>query len=173
MKRDLCKAFTLIELLIVLAILSILFFIVTPRFISSVNPEKTRNFVSRMRNSLIYLNEKSILDQKVYLFTIDLDERTYSFTVSEEGNPEGVIRDRYLNSVSFPAHLAVKSIKVVPGEEIEEGKASLPFTPNGMLFSFDILVEEKEGRHYIVRGSSFSNTIQVLKVTEEEEELLY
>jgi prepilin-type N-terminal cleavage/methylation domain-containing protein len=173
MKRDLCKAFTLIELLIVLAILSTLFFIVTPRFISSVNPEKTKNFVSRMQNSLVYLNEKSILDQKVYLFTIDLDERTYSFTVSEEGNPEGVVRDRYLNSVSFPAHLSVKSIKVVPGEEIREGKASLPFTPNGMLFSFDILVEEKEDRHYIVRGNSFSNTIQVLKVTEEEEELLY
>ena len=42
-----------------------------------------------------------------------------------------------------------------------------------MLFSFDIVVEEREDRYYIVRGNSFSNTIQVLRVIEEEEGLLY
>ena len=90
MKHFLLKAFTLIELLVVLSILSILFFIITPRFVSSVNPEKTKNFTLRLQNSLIYLNDKSVLEKKIYLFTMDLDEKQYYFTVSEEGNPEEI-----------------------------------------------------------------------------------
>lgn len=167
------SAFTLIELLVVLAILSILFFIVTPRFISSSNPEKTKNFILKLQNSLVYLNDKSILEKKVYLFTLDIDERRYYFVISEEGNPEGTVRDRYLTPVQFPAHLTVKSVKVIPGDEVIEGKVMLPFTPNGMLFSFEIIFQEKEDLLFIVRGNHLINSIDVVRKIEEEERALY
>jgi prepilin-type N-terminal cleavage/methylation domain-containing protein len=172
MKRSSLYAFTLIELLIVLALISIVFFIATPRFISSVNPEKTRNFVLRLQNTLIYLNDKSILESSVYLFNIDLDEKQYYFTISEEGNPEGEVRDRYLVPVMFPSHTLVSAIKTIPGDEVSDGKVTIPFTPNGMLFSFEITVEEDEDRRYIIVGNSFSNRIRVLKVSGEKRDFL-
>lgn len=173
MKHFLLKAFTLIELLVVLSILSILFFIITPRFVSSVNPEKTKNFTLRLQNSLIYLSDKSVLEKKIYLFTMDLDERQYYFTVSEEGNPEGNVRDRYLVPVSFPAHLVVKSIKVIPGDEVISGKVTIPFTPIGMLFSFEITVEEKEDKVFVISGNNLSNSINIIRVTQDKAEILY
>lgn len=77
------RAFTLIELMVILAILSILIFIVTPRFVSYVNPERTKNFVLGIQNTLNYLNEKAILEKRIYLFHFNLDERRYYFTISE------------------------------------------------------------------------------------------
>lgn len=173
MKHFFFRAYTLLELLVVLSIISILFFVVTPRFVSSVNPQKTKNFTLRLHNTLNYLSDKAILEKKVYLFTMDLDERRYYFTVSEEQNPTGEVRDRYLSPVSFPDNLVLKSVKIIPGSEVFEGKAVMPFTPNGMLFSFVIIIEEREDRHFLVQGNSFNNQIIVLKVSPDKTDVLY
>ena len=164
MKRGILKAYTLLELLVVLAIISILFFVVTPRFVSSINPQRVKNFVTTLQNTLNYLNDKAILEKKVYLFTVDLEERQYYFTVSELGNPEGEVKDRYLTPVSFPDGLVLKSILLIPGDEVIEGKAVVPFTPNGMLYSFMIIVEEKSDRQFLVQGNSYNNLISVMKL---------
>ena len=169
MKRCIFKAFTLLELLVVLMIISILFFVVTPRFVSSINPQRVKNFVTTMQNTLNYLNDKAILEKKVYLFTVDIDERQYYFTVSELGNPEGKVSDRYLTPVSFPDGLVLKSIRLIPGDEVIEGKAVVPFTPNGMLYSFIIVVEEKPDSQFLVQGNSYNNLISVLKLGPDDE----
>ncbi len=171
MRHSQLKVFTLIELLVVLAILSILFFIVSPNFVASINPERTKNFVLTLQNTLDYLSDKSILEKKVYLFNFDLDERQYHFTVSEEGNPLGKVGDKYLAPVTFPERLVVKSIKVIPGAEVFEGKVTIPFTPNGMLFSFVIVIEEKRDRYFVIAGDSISNRISVLKRGPDELEM--
>ena len=164
MNRGILKAYTLLELLIVLMIISILFFVVTPRFVSSVNPQRSKNFVMSLQNTLNYLNDKAILEKKVYLFNMDIDERQYYFTVSELGNPAGEVRDRYLIPVSFPDGLVLKTIKLIPGDEVIEGRAVVPFTPNGMLYSFMIIVEEREDRQFLVQGNSYNNLISVLRL---------
>lgn len=166
-------SFTLLELLIVLAILSILFFIVAPRFISVSNPAKTKNFLLRLQNSLTYLSDKAILEKTVYFFNFDMDERRYFFTVSEEGNPEGIVRDRYLASASIPQRLSVRSVRMIPGDEVREGKVMLPFTPTGMLLSFEIYFESAQEELFIVRGNNLSNRIRVLQKIGDEERLIH
>ena len=162
------RAFTLIELLVVLVILATIFFIVTPRFFSSISQQKTRHFVMNLQNTLEYLNDKSIIEKKVFLFTFDIDERGYHFTVSEEGNPEGLVKDKYLNPVKFPDGLAVKSIRTIPGGTVYDGEITVPFTPNGMLFSFEIMVEERANRWFVITGDSLSNRVQVLRMSDQE-----
>ena len=161
-------AFTLLELLIVLVILSIVFFVVTPRFISTVNPGTAKSFVRRMHNTLLYTNDKAVLEKKVYLFTLDLDERRYFFTLSEAGNPEGKVRDRYLVPVTFPKGLAVKSVRLIPGKRVAEGKVVIPFTPKGLLYAFEILVYEKRGSggdtYLAVVGDNLSNEIEMVRL---------
>jgi prepilin-type N-terminal cleavage/methylation domain-containing protein len=164
MKRGILKAYTLLELLVVLMIISILFFVITPRFVSSINPQRSKNFVMTLQNTLNYLNDKAILEKKVYLFNMDIEERQYYFTVSELGNPAGDVRDRYLTPVSFPDGLVLKSIILIPGDEVIEGRAVVPFTPNGMLYSFMIIIEERKDRQFLVQGNSYNNLINVRKL---------
>jgi general secretion pathway protein H len=154
MKPVRLKAFTLVELLVVLVILALIFFIVTPNFFSSINPQKTKQFVMNLQSTLEYLSEKAILERKVYLFSFDLDEREYRFIVSEEGNPTGETQDKYLAAQQFPPHLEVESIKTVPGGTVTEGELTVPFTPNGMLFSFEIVLNS-----WILVGDSISGRV--------------
>jgi hypothetical protein len=100
---------------------------------------------------------------------VDIDEREYYFTVSELDNPEGEVRDRYLTPVSFPDGLVLKSMKLIPGDEVIEGKAVLPFTPNGMLYSFIMIVEDNPGRQYLLQGNHYNNLISVLKLSPDDE----
>jgi type II secretory pathway pseudopilin PulG len=162
------RAFTLIELLVILVILATIFYIASPSFFSSIKPQKTRNFVMNLQSTLEYLDDKSILEKKIFLFTFDIDERVYHFTVSEEGNPEGLVKDKYLNPVKFPEGLTVKSIRTIPGGTVFDGEITVPFTPNGMLFSFEIMVEEKPDQWFVIVGDSLSNRIQVLRKSDQE-----
>jgi hypothetical protein len=121
-----------------------------------------------LKNTLEYLNDKSIIEKKVILFTFDTDERLYHFTISEEGNPEGIVRDKYLNPVKFPDNLIVKSLRTIPGGTVYDGEITVPFTPNGMLFSFEITVEERANRWFVIRGDSLSNRVQVFRKSDQE-----
>lgn len=97
---------------------------------------------------------------------MDLDERRYYFTISEMGNPEGKVNDRYLLPVPFPRSLAVEEVRLIPGERVSEGKAVIPFTPMGMLFSFEIVLGEGEGAAYVVTGNSLTGNISLRRSDE-------
>ena len=90
---------------------------------------------------------------------MDLDERRYYFTISEMGNPEGKVNDRYLLPVPFPRSLIVEEVRLIPGERVSEGKAVIPFTPTGILFSFEIVLGEGVGAAYVVSGNSLTGDI--------------
>jgi prepilin-type N-terminal cleavage/methylation domain-containing protein len=194
------SAFTLIELLVVLSILSILMFIITPRFASIVNPERAKNFVLRLQSSLQYLNEKAILEQRLYLFNFDLDERRYYFTQygveEEEGGMSGgengadlasgssgretvrpgdedlgfEVQDRHLRPAQVPDRLEIERVRVVPGGEVASGRVTVPFTPNGMMFSFEMVFTVQDGRRYLMTGNSYSNRIRIFSAIPEDEE---
>jgi prepilin-type N-terminal cleavage/methylation domain-containing protein len=171
------SAFTLVELLVVLAILSILMFVITPRFASIVNPERAKNFVLRLHGSLQYLGEKAILEQQLYLFHFDIEEGRYYFTrYSEEDegmlnpNPlEGEVQDRYLKPALLPQRLEVEEIRLIPGEAVYSGRVTIPFTPSGMMLSFEMSFASQEGRRFLLVGNSLSNRIRLYTTNREEE----
>jgi len=169
-------AFTLIELLVVISILSILMFIITPRFAAIINPERSKNFLLSLQNSLRYLNEKAILEQQIYLFNFDLDEGRYYFSIPGEEDVgfgkeenEGLVPDRFLKSAEVPVRLKVDRVVVVPGEVVSSGRVSVPFTPNGMMFSFSIIFISEDGSFFLLDGNSYSGRIRLYKSQNEEE----
>jgi prepilin-type N-terminal cleavage/methylation domain-containing protein len=174
-KRGALTAFTLIELLVVLSILSILMFIITPRFAAIINPERAKNFVLTLQNSLRYLNEKAILEQQVYLFNFDLDEGRYYFSIAGEEDAgfgeqeeEALVPDRYLKPAVLPVRLNVERVVMIPGEGVSSGKVIVPFTPNGMMFSFEIVFVSDDGSIFLLSGNSYSGRIRLLVSQDEE-----
>ncbi len=172
MKRSRVCCFTLIELLVVLVVLSIVLLIATPRFISSVNPQKTKHFLFGLYSALTYLSEKTVLEKQVILFIFDIDERRYYFTASREGNVEGEVKDRYLVPASFPPHLEVESARIIPGDVVDHGSIAVVFTPNGMLHSFEIRIKEGDDLHLVLAGNAFNNRIQLLREHNDQVEVM-
>jgi prepilin-type N-terminal cleavage/methylation domain-containing protein len=174
-KRGELTAFTLIELLVVLSILSILMFIITPRFAAIINPERAKNFVLTLQNSLRYLNEKAILEQQVYLFNFDLDEGRYYFSmVGEEDagfgeqEDEALVPDHFLKPGVLPVRLNVEKVVMIPGEGVSSGKVTVPFTPNGMMFSFEMVFVSDDGSIFLLAGNSYSGRIRLFVSQDEE-----
>jgi len=170
------EAFTLIELLVVISILSILMFIITPRFAAIINPERSKNFLLGLQNSLRYVNEKAILEQQIYLFKLDLDEERYYFTLPGEEDVgfgkqerEALVPDRFLKSAELPLRLNVEKVVVIPGEVVSSGLVSVPFTPNGMMFSFNIYFVSDDGSFFLLEGNSYSGRIRLFASKNEEE----
>jgi hypothetical protein len=151
-------------------------FIITPRFAAIVNPERSKNFLLGLQNSLRYLNEKAILEQQVYLFNFDLDEGRYFFTTPAEDDVgfgeerrEALVPDRYLKSAGVPVRLQVERMEVLPGEVVSSGRVSVPFTPNGMMFSFNMYFVSEDGSFYLLEGNSYSGRIRLFVSQNEEE----
>jgi len=157
-------AFTLIELLVVLGILSIIMFLITPRFLTFLHPQKTRYFMLSLLTTLNYLNERAVMEKKVYFFNFDLDERRCYFTIPVEKGDVEEVSVGYLKSAFFPDNFSVRETKVTPGESLKEGKMIIPFTPKGMLYSFEIVVEEGKGSLLMLEGNSISNRIEIFRV---------
>jgi len=164
--RIIIKAFTLIELLIVLSIISIFAFITTPKLAMIIKPRKMEAFTYRLKDTLDYLEESAILKKKVYLFIFDLDKRSYYFRVSEIGNLEGVTKDRYLKKVLFPDFLDIKRVEMQPGGEVREGRMIIPFTPKGLMYPF--IIDLYDGnRDYIIQGNVVNSKIELKQIEEE------
>jgi prepilin-type N-terminal cleavage/methylation domain-containing protein len=164
------SAFTLVELLVVLAILSILMFVITPRFVSIVNPERAKNFVLRLHGSLQYLGDKAILEQQLYLFHFDIEEGRYYFTEYDQENADGILssngleselQDRYLKPALLPEQLEVEEITLIPGEAVSSGKITIPFTPSGVMLSFQITFTIRDERRFLLVGNSLNNRISL------------
>jgi hypothetical protein len=152
----------------VLALLSIIAFIISPRLISRVNPEKTKHFLLALQHKLDYLNETAVLRRQFVLFNFDLDERRYYFTVSEEDNTAGDTGDRYLSGAGFPDDLEVTRVRLIPGDTVYSGNVVIPFTPTGMMQSFMIFVREEGERELVLSGSSLDNRIELLRLRGDE-----
>jgi hypothetical protein len=150
-------------------------FIITPRFAAIINPERAKNFVLTLQHSLRYLNEKAILEQQVYLFNFDLDEGRYYFSMVEEEDAgfggqedEALVPDHFLKPGVLPVRLNVEKVVMIPGEGVSSGKVTVPFTPNGMMFSFEMVFVSDDGSIFLLAGNSYSGRIRLFVSQDEE-----
>ena len=52
-----------------------------------------------------------------------------------------------------------------------DGEVAVPFTPNGMLFSFEIYFLGDDGTRYVLSGNSINNRIELFKIKNESREI--
>jgi prepilin-type N-terminal cleavage/methylation domain-containing protein len=174
---SLLGAFTLIELLVVLGILSVALLLVTPNLASFINPARARSFAQELQSRLVYASEKAVLEQRVLLFTMDLDGRAYYFTRFRE-DPEGggasggdareeealvPVGDRSLPATPFPGSLEVLGVELIPGGAARSGNVVIPLTPTGVPAGFAIYIREERDRILVVQGDGFGGKIELTR----------
>ncbi len=60
---------------------------------------------------------------------------------------------------------------MIPGDIFYDGEVAVPFTPNGMLFSFEIYFLGDEETRYVLSGNSINNRIELFKIKNESREI--
>jgi general secretion pathway protein H len=133
--RRAAAGFTLIELGIVLAIISVLIVLVVPRFADRSRTElesQTRKLATVFR----FLQDEAVLNGRVYRLNFDLDQQRYFVTSAEEGDELGMNFQREGGVLArdnvLPANVQISDVNVPSvGGKLAEGVAFAHFYPDG------------------------------------------
>jgi prepilin-type N-terminal cleavage/methylation domain-containing protein len=113
------RGFTLLELIVVMAIISIMLFISLPRFGNMFSEgDSTKKFSRWIISQVRLLKNFAVRDQKLYILNVDIDaNRIWTTTESgeSEGSPPSV----------FPSYQFSEGIHIIDIEYPGKGKISL------------------------------------------------
>jgi prepilin-type N-terminal cleavage/methylation domain-containing protein len=104
--------FTLVELIVVIALIGIILFITVPKFQQNIFQDDPQKAVRRIMETAGYLKEQALKEQKRYALHMDCDENR--FWVSHEGMSETDIQRSMRSGFSLPGKLKVTPLLKKP-----------------------------------------------------------
>jgi len=96
------SGFTLIELIVVIFILSIASALILPSF-TDIGEGSLKSDAKRIGNALRYIHDESVSKKKGYLFSINLDNDTYSFSGEGESKSFKLKDDVFIKDILIPS----------------------------------------------------------------------
>ncbi len=158
------RAFTFIELLIVILILGVILAISLPLSIKSFRSlqlvDTTRSITSIMR----YIQNKSILERKIYSFNFDTVDFRYSVSVKTDGKFEEFkeIKTSLLSKKSLGPNLKIDSLVVKQDDFLDKEKSSIYFYPDGSIDEARLILCNSLNEQIIIK-TNLSGKVNVIK----------
>jgi len=124
------KGFTLIELMVVTALVMILAIIVFPRFVGLVGGREAVSFASRLSGALDYTRAMAIFEGRPYFFYLDREHKNYWVTRMGAEGEEEPAPGRLGRRQEFPTGLRITGrlrspIRFFPGGNSDEALIEL------------------------------------------------
>ena len=140
-----CSGFTLLELIVVLALLSIMLVLTVPRFHSTLFLDETKTSARWIIGKIQSLKEAAIRDQKQHTLHIDLD--TERFWETDGSMSAEAIESATLNAAPLPDGLKIADIEYPIRGKIDSGQTDITFYKDG--HSDKVLIHLQDGAKYI------------------------
>ena len=137
--------FTLLELIVVLALLSIMLVLTVPRFHSTLFLDETKTSARWIIGKIQSLKEAAIRDQKQHTLHIDLD--TERFWETDGSMSAEAIESATLNAAPLPDGLKIADIEYPIRGKIDSGQTDITFYKDG--HSDKVLIHLQDGAKYI------------------------
>lgn len=115
------RAFTLIELIFVIAILLVLIAVSLPNLRKNFNNLQLANFSREMRAFMIYLHDRAVVERKIIILSLDTDKNEYTANVAGE--------EKILKKYAIPS-----------GINISANADKILFYPDGRIDNIDIQI---------------------------------
>lgn len=134
-KKNCAGAFTLIELILVIAVIAVFAGLAYPRLSNAVAGFQSQRFVRNIYDFSFYLQSSAIVERKMYCLVFDQENaKVWAMRKDEEGfkKPVGKLGFIYV----APQGLRLRA---------EEGVSSLYFYPDGSTDQARIIFESKDG----------------------------
>ncbi|NNG01633.1 MAG: prepilin-type N-terminal cleavage/methylation domain-containing protein [Desulfobacteraceae bacterium] len=134
--------FTLIELVVVMALIGIMLFVAVPRFQDDYLSSKTKKVSRWLLINIPSCKLKAIREQKHVILRIDLDAHKM-WIISEdmdEGAPESALK----NAFQFPEGVVIKDVDFGDGDLITSGETEIVFYPAGYSYRAILHVEDND-----------------------------
>lgn len=161
-KSDSETGLTLIELLIVIAILSLTMGVVTVRLDSVTSSSRLKASARRIGSSIEYLQNQGIVNGRYYFMQFDLDRNRVRFIITPEYTREGMDVEgltRDLPWKTLERGVIIEDITFDDGVVKEEDLILVPFGPTGMTWGFLVHLINEDGRRCTVEANSVTGLV--------------
>ena len=103
------KAFSILELLVVVVVLGIIIGISLPRFRNSYNNLVFNNFTQNLISRMHFLQERATVEQCMYRIVFDPLNNKFTIGAREEDQSEFTsVKDRLGRSISIPSQISIE-----------------------------------------------------------------
>jgi prepilin-type N-terminal cleavage/methylation domain-containing protein len=123
------KGFTLIELIVVIALVSIMLFFAIPQFQSNVLTDSTKKVSRWILLKVPYLKEKAAREQKRYVLHIDFDSNR--LWIVQETMSEEALQSSETDVYKLPDDIKLLDVEYPDQEKISVGQANIYFNEKG------------------------------------------
>lgn len=138
------NGFTLLELIVVIALLGIMLVFTVPRFHETLFLDKTKTASRWIIGKIQTLKEAALRNQKQYTLHINLDTEQFWETDAAMSTEE--LENAALNAASLPGGLKIADIEYPVRGKITSGQTDITFYKNGT--SDKVLIHLQDGDEY-------------------------
>ncbi|MFH1857130.1 MAG: prepilin-type N-terminal cleavage/methylation domain-containing protein [Candidatus Omnitrophota bacterium] len=160
------QAFTLIELLMALLILSIILAVFVPLSTKSFKNLQLTDTAKSIISIMKYLQNKAVLEGKIYRLDFDLENTAYSVSVQieEEANKFQEVKTSLLSKKKLTANLKIESLVIKHDDVRDEEETSVYFYLDGSMDEAEIVLAGCGGEKIAIQ----TNLSGEISVGEEE-----
>lgn len=167
-KRSFSRGFTLLELVVVLAILSVIMMLAIPRLPSS-NASDLRNSARTLAATLRYLEENSITTRIQYRMHLNIKDPEITIAKRTGDGGEAPPDDTFLNKRLLAEGIVIEDVLTPRLGIVKEGEVLLDFGPSGMAEFISIHLRNAAGDQYTVTAYPGNGKVKVSEGYQEAE----
>jgi prepilin-type N-terminal cleavage/methylation domain-containing protein len=123
------NGFTLIEIIVVIALISLMLFVAIPRFQGTVLLDNTKEVSRWIILKVRALKERAVLEQKLYVLHVSLDSNR--LWVTHESMTQEELHNAELHGYELPSDVKVLDVEYPNEEKISVDQAEIRFYKKG------------------------------------------
>jgi prepilin-type N-terminal cleavage/methylation domain-containing protein len=153
------SGFTLVELIAVIALISLMFFFTLPRFEGAVISDDIRKVSRWLIAKVQMLKHSAVKDQKNYVLYIDLDDRR--LWVADQAADEEAVEEAAKKGYGLPDEVDVTEVAFPDGENLVSGRVRIVFYRNGYSDKAIIHIRDNDDRQMSLMIEPFLSQVKV------------
>lgn len=123
------NGFTLIELIVVISLISLMLFLVVPKFRGDILSDNTKELSRWIMVKVADLKERAVREQKLYILHVSLDSNR--FWISHETTSQEELDSTAPDGYELPEDFKLMDVEYPDYEKISAGQADIYFHEKG------------------------------------------
>ena len=153
--------FTLVELTVVIALISIMFFVAMPRVTNDIFVDQTKKMSRWLLTSVRYLKEASIRDQMDYTLHVDMENG--KFWISHTLMAEKMLEKSEAGSFTLSDGIRILDVEFAGNRKMMDGVARIQFYAKGYSDNAMIHVVDEDDRELSYHITPFLPRMKIVE----------
>lgn len=155
------SAFTLIEIIVVISLISLILFIAIPRFHNTVLTDNTKKTSRWITAKIRTLKESAVREQQLYVLNVDMDANR--MWVSHASMTEDELQGASQKAYQLPDDIRVLAVEYPHDDKIEAGRADIYFYAKGYSDMAIIHIENSDSEQFSFRIEPFLQQVKMFQ----------